>query len=359
MVRWLKSHRIVFRIAIVTAMVIVPLTTFAQGANQTDPCAITDFTKAIKLSIEIPGVTVNHDGGHYIKNLGCYIVGIYRYFAGVAGILTTVFVMYGGFRYVISFGNQSQIQSAKETISSALIGLLLVVSSYTILYFINPNLTRFDVIDFTPIAEFGAGWCEDREGTATPKVEGSVNCGDVGTVERTGVIESADSKQCVYKGSNCTDGETCQVIADDGREKTYGCVLSYGDRKVCKEKLFQTCGFIWHEGQTDECIGITCGENKVCAAVEEDGKSTFECIDQWPILNPTDNLIYNAHILNDLDCGMIKEKTVPHNLLIGKVCEEGKSCVIMPQARFNFFGPGDIRPPDQSIVGGFVQYFCQ
>ncbi len=98
-------------------------------------------------SLTIPGSSIFNKGVPVIvtgKTMGEYIAAIYVFFVGVAGILSTVFIMYGGIRYVISTGNPSQIQGAKETITSALVGLGIAVASYTILLTINPTLVQFD-----------------------------------------------------------------------------------------------------------------------------------------------------------------------------------------------------------------------
>lgn len=369
-IRSMRSTKKFFAIGVLAAL-LLPLVVFAQTSpNVTnDPCKIDDFTKAIRLQIEIPGVTqtpgVPFVDGHYVKNLGCYIVGIYRYFVGVAGILATVFIMYGGVRYIISFGNPGSLQSAKETIESALVGLLIAISSYMILYFINPNLTRFDLVNVTGIAKYEDTWCEDRERPVTPVQEGAVNCGNVGTEQvEEGTVASAESIKCFYHGTDCSDvGETCVPISGSGADQTFECRLIYGDQTLCKEKdRITTCGFLWHAGEADQCVGLSCGENRVCVGVLENSKATLECVQSWPILYPVDNKMYNAVVDDSLGCGYIRYDDSfgsVTNLKIGSECEDRKSCVIMPQTRYNFYGPSDLRPPDATIVGAFVSFDCQ
>jgi hypothetical protein len=60
----------------------------------------------------------------------------------IAGILAVVVIMYGGLRWATSAGNEQTISTAKETIISAIVGLLLVLGSYVILNFINPELVN-------------------------------------------------------------------------------------------------------------------------------------------------------------------------------------------------------------------------
>ncbi len=210
-------------------LMISPYLALAQTSSDqtTDPCVITDYTKAIKVEVAIPGVTQEYGGfmgpigpdqitapaGHYIKNFGCYLVGIYRYFVSVAGILSTVFIMYGGVRYIISRGNPSAIQGAKDTISSALVGLLLALGSFSILYFINPNLTSFDSITVETIPSFAqqSTWCKDTDET----IEGQSRvCGSFGMIAGT-------NTQCVWSGG-CASNKICTYTAS-GSNNGYNC----------------------------------------------------------------------------------------------------------------------------------------
>ncbi|MBI5037331.1 MAG: lytic transglycosylase domain-containing protein [Candidatus Kerfeldbacteria bacterium] len=131
-----------------------------RGETQTTPEDNPRRLVSFIPQVSIPFSSIFNEGRTVVitgATLGEYIIALYVFLVSVAGILSTVFVMYGGFRYIISFGNQSQIQSAKETISSALIGLLIAVASYTILLTINPNLVKFDGIKIErqfPIREF-------------------------------------------------------------------------------------------------------------------------------------------------------------------------------------------------------------
>ncbi|MFA5029177.1 MAG: pilin [Patescibacteria group bacterium] len=73
--------------------------------------------------------------------LGTYFNIWYRLIIGAVGVLAAVMVMWGGFKWLASRGNSSEIGQAKEIIISALIGLVLAFLSFTILYLINPKLT--------------------------------------------------------------------------------------------------------------------------------------------------------------------------------------------------------------------------
>lgn len=50
----------------------------------------------------------------------------------VVGSIAVLFLIIGGFRYVTAHGNEEQAEAAKKTITSAIIGLVVVVLSFAI-----------------------------------------------------------------------------------------------------------------------------------------------------------------------------------------------------------------------------------
>jgi len=102
-----------------------------------------------KLNVQIPGFTedffeVVEDGNYLNVNfLGEYVVAWYRWLIGSATIIATVMIMVGGVQYMLGKG-MGQIDSAKKRIQSAVIGLVLLLGSYVILYTVNPQLTFFE-----------------------------------------------------------------------------------------------------------------------------------------------------------------------------------------------------------------------
>ncbi len=74
--------------------------------------------------------------------LGKYLNAWYKFVVGVVGILATVIMMWGGFKWLTSRGNAAAIGDAKDRIWSAVIGLVLVFLSYNILFIINRQLVN-------------------------------------------------------------------------------------------------------------------------------------------------------------------------------------------------------------------------
>lgn len=69
------------------------------------------------------------------------VTNIIQWFFGFAGVVAVVFVLIGGVSYMTSAGNPSQTQKAKQTITYALIGLVIVALAEVITGFVS-NLIR-------------------------------------------------------------------------------------------------------------------------------------------------------------------------------------------------------------------------
>ncbi|MDO8668704.1 MAG: D-Ala-D-Ala carboxypeptidase family metallohydrolase [Candidatus Buchananbacteria bacterium] len=95
----------------------------------------------------VPNVPIGEFKGGQIDNelLGKYFGAWYNFIVGTVGILATVIIMWGGFKWLTSRGNSAAISDAKDRIYSALIGLFLVFLSYTLLYLINPKLLTINL----------------------------------------------------------------------------------------------------------------------------------------------------------------------------------------------------------------------
>ncbi len=69
------------------------------------------------------------------------IAWFYYFIIGIAGLSAFVMLVWGGFQYLSSAGNPTAISDAKDRIKSALLGLLIILTSWLILQVINPDLT--------------------------------------------------------------------------------------------------------------------------------------------------------------------------------------------------------------------------
>ena len=74
------------------------------------------------------------------KDLQDTIAGIVNIILGFLGILTTLIILFGGFKWMTSQGSSEKIDEAKKLISSGVIGLVIVFTSYAIAQFVLKSL---------------------------------------------------------------------------------------------------------------------------------------------------------------------------------------------------------------------------
>lgn len=65
---------------------------------------------------------------------------MFNFAMGIGGIAAFAMLVWGGFLYLTSVGDPSKQRNARDRITSALIGLLLLLASYLLLQVVNPDL---------------------------------------------------------------------------------------------------------------------------------------------------------------------------------------------------------------------------
>jgi hypothetical protein len=71
-----------------------------------------------------------------------HIMAVYNFGLWVVGLAALLMISIGGFIYITSAGNNSQTGKAKAIITDAIIGILMALTSYLLLYTINPALVQ-------------------------------------------------------------------------------------------------------------------------------------------------------------------------------------------------------------------------
>lgn len=61
-----------------------------------------------------------------------FIISLINFLLLIVGILSVLFIIIGGFRYVLAHGNEEQAEDAKKTILHSIIGLVIVILSFVI-----------------------------------------------------------------------------------------------------------------------------------------------------------------------------------------------------------------------------------
>ena len=74
-----------------------------------------------------------------------FLRGLYLFVMWTVGIAAMFMIMIGGFWYLTSAGNTSRTGEAKKIITNALIGLLVALVTWLLLYVINPDFVNVDL----------------------------------------------------------------------------------------------------------------------------------------------------------------------------------------------------------------------
>lgn len=116
----------------------------------------TDF----KPQVSIPGSNLFLQGkevgvGNTTNALSEYIKAIYTYAISIVGIVATIMLMFGGFVWLTAGGSGDKVGKARDIIFGSLTGLVLALTSYTLLNMINPDLVNFKVLNIDGVTDTG------------------------------------------------------------------------------------------------------------------------------------------------------------------------------------------------------------
>lgn len=122
--RLLKKISLVIASFLLIAPVLAPVTTFAADNNVNSVCQGLELTGG-KCGDEKPGET----------GVNSVIKTVINILSLAVGVISVVMIIIGGLKYVLSSGDSSNINSAKNTILYALVGLIIVALAQIIVKF--------------------------------------------------------------------------------------------------------------------------------------------------------------------------------------------------------------------------------
>jgi len=147
-----------YKILIIFSLALMLLTPFFASATiqggplTTAPGTACQSSKDVMcLNVPIGAVSFVNVSGNGLKD---YFSAWYKFLTGAVGIMATIMIMYGGFKWLTSRGG-GDIGQAKDIIFSALLGLVLALLSWVILNTINPQLLNITMPSLKPISGGG------------------------------------------------------------------------------------------------------------------------------------------------------------------------------------------------------------
>jgi hypothetical protein len=217
------------------------------------------FSRSAKSCPGNTGVCYVHDtkltlsvpiGNVPITDLGGYIQAVYDFAIGAAAVFAAVMMMIGGLQYLTAGGDSGKVTAAKDRVTGALIGLVLVSAAYLILNTINPNLTNLQLPLIPVMKRQVFVGCEN--------VAKCKPCGEEFGIKVKDGKAPTDCSGVVAKGQGDVDcvGKGCDLTATHGKcdDSAHICVNS-------------------DKGKTDQCGLVAPGATAawVCAGCTADG----------------------------------------------------------------------------------------
>lgn len=102
-------------------------------ASALSALAIPTITQAISF---LPPGYDSSDIGLGTNDPTLIVINIIQWALGLLGLLSVIFVLYGGFSWMTSGGNEKQVESAKGILKAAIIGLLIVMTAYGVAQYV-------------------------------------------------------------------------------------------------------------------------------------------------------------------------------------------------------------------------------
>lgn len=79
------------------------------------------------------------------KELPLTIAVFVRAVLSIVGVIFLVLIIYGGVQWMTSGGNEQRIALAKKILTTSVIGLVIVITGYSITYFIIQSLNNVQI----------------------------------------------------------------------------------------------------------------------------------------------------------------------------------------------------------------------
>lgn len=160
----------------------------------------------------------------------------YRWSVALGGLVAFITLVFGGTQYITSYGNTTKMADARERISNAFLGLILLLSAYFIFDTINPDLTTLEIpeLQYTDITfggiSTGLEFFEDCEKISIylePLYEGASFPLGEGETYNTATPRSIkiDAGNCglyAYSTDNCTGEYVHIAIPNRDIKKSLG-----------------------------------------------------------------------------------------------------------------------------------------
>jgi len=272
-----RNKKYLLTIIFILVFFAVPL--FSQAADTTAPATSANNAFNYTPMEKIPGFETETVGNFYT-----YIQAVYKFGIWAVGISALLMISIGGFMYITSAGNNTAMEKAKGVITDAVIGLVLALTAYLLLYIINPDLVKIKPLPIIPA----------KAPTAQPPVGGP-------PLAPTPAKPPAGTFTCI--GGNCSqiDNEI-QNNASNVNSNILKSILVGGEG--CNKSLstdgFGSCGYSQALPTVRTQCGIQGTTAETCQKIQNDPQLDVNCA-AW-LIKHEEGRCTTTDILNVASC---------------------------------------------------------
>jgi hypothetical protein len=160
-----------------------------------------------------------------------YLQAVYKFGIWAVGIAALLMITVGGYMYITSAGNNTSMEKAKGVITDAIVGLILALAAYLILYVINPDLTKIQKLPNS--SAIGGTTAPAASPVAAPSGAKTCNDGKCSQIDSAISSNSAGVSPDILK-SLMVGGEGCNNNhSSDGKSCGYGQIQYVYMKSVC------------------------------------------------------------------------------------------------------------------------------
>lgn len=136
--KFLQTFKI-FTLSFFIAIQLLPVAALAQ--NKAPAQSTEDRCKAFKEGFKLTNNTDIIGDKTVFCSATQLILSVITYVQIIAGTVTALFLMIGGFLYITSAGNEEQSEKGRKILINSVIGLVVIIMSYAIVRVISSLLT--------------------------------------------------------------------------------------------------------------------------------------------------------------------------------------------------------------------------
>lgn len=248
---------------------------------------------ALALEIDWPqtprpgGITLTDD-----SDVGDMVQYFYEWAIALGGLATFFSLVLGGFKYLSSMGRPEMMKDAKDQITSAFAGLILLLSAWLILNIINPDLTTFkrgsynldkireEYYSFEIGRMVSCDYVElyDNNGSPIPTTEGETKIYEgFGMIYLTAIPRSV---RAFRNGKECAqDGCGCQLQLSIDEDNDGVCDKMVVEYSAYSDDITEMIDP--ENRQKLKCAEIQGGGCNACYVEDDDGKCIYQEDTGW------------------------------------------------------------------------------